>query len=148
MINKFDGVFHQLKDYSVITFGLILYSIGWTGFLLPYHVTTGGVTGISAIIFYSTGIPISIPYVIINVILLIIAIKVLGWQYCIRSVFAVITTAVLLSLFQYFIKDAILENELLLSCLIGGMLCGTGIGLAFISNGSTCLLYTSPSPRD
>ncbi|MFR0835957.1 MAG: YitT family protein [Barnesiella sp.] len=137
MINKFDGVFHQLKDYSVITFGLILYSIGWTGFLLPYHVTTGGVTGISAIIFYSTGIPISIPYVIINVILLIIAIKVLGWQYCIRSVFAVITTAVLLSLFQYFIKDAILENELLLSCLIGGMLCGTGIGLAFISNGST-----------
>ncbi|MEG2515148.1 MAG: YitT family protein, partial [Bacteroidaceae bacterium] len=51
-------VVRELKDYLFITLGLISYSIGWAAFLLPYQITTGGVTGISAIIYYATGTPI------------------------------------------------------------------------------------------
>ena len=39
----------EVKDYLSITFGLICYALGWAAFLLPYQITTGGVTGISAI---------------------------------------------------------------------------------------------------
>ena len=46
----------EVKDYLSITFGLICYALGWAAFLLPYQITTGGVTGISAIIYYVTGI--------------------------------------------------------------------------------------------
>lgn len=39
----------EVKDYLSITFGLICYALGWAAFLLPYQITTGGVTGISAL---------------------------------------------------------------------------------------------------
>ena len=45
----------EVKDYLSITFGLICYALGWAAFLLPYQITTGGVTGISAIIYYVPG---------------------------------------------------------------------------------------------
>ena len=41
----------EVKDYLSITFGLICYALGWAAFLLPYQITTGGVTGISASIY-------------------------------------------------------------------------------------------------
>ena len=43
----------DVKDYLSITFGLMCYALGWAAFLLPYQITTGGVTGISAIIYLS-----------------------------------------------------------------------------------------------
>ena len=51
-------VMREVKDYIYITLGLISYSLGWAAFLLPYQITTGGTTGIGAIIFFSTGFPI------------------------------------------------------------------------------------------
>ena len=51
-------ILNEAKDYLFITLGLILFSFGWAVFLLPYTIVTGGVTGIAAIIFYATGIPI------------------------------------------------------------------------------------------
>ena len=51
----------ELKDYAVITLGSVVYALAWTFFLLPYHIVSGGVTGLSAIVFYATGIPFSTP---------------------------------------------------------------------------------------
>jgi uncharacterized membrane-anchored protein YitT (DUF2179 family) len=60
----------EVKDYIFITLGLVSYAFGWTAFLLPYQITTGGLTGIGAIIFYATGFPIQWTYFIVNVVLL------------------------------------------------------------------------------
>ena len=40
----------ELKDYVAITLGIMCYALGWAAFLLPYQISTGGVTGISALI--------------------------------------------------------------------------------------------------
>ena len=42
---------NECKDYFYITLGLLLYTFGWTIFLLPYQIVTGGVTGIAAVIY-------------------------------------------------------------------------------------------------
>ena len=47
-------VYAEIKDYTFITLGLLLYTFAWTVFLLPYKIVTGGVTGISALIFFAT----------------------------------------------------------------------------------------------
>ena len=47
-----------IQDYAIITFGLIMYSLSWTFFLVPAQITGGGVTGLAAVIFYSFNIPI------------------------------------------------------------------------------------------
>ena len=108
----FNSVWYSIKDYLIIIFGLLLYALGWVGFLIPNEITTGGVTGISALIYYGTGIPISVSYFVINVLLLLAAIKVLGLQFCIRTIFSVIVCSSFLSILPLFI-------------------------LVFVSNGST-----------
>ena len=119
----FNSVWYSIKDYLIIIFGLLLYALGWVGFLIPNEITTGGVTGISALIYYGTGIPISVSYFVINVLLLLAAIKVLGLQFCIRTIFSVIVCSSFLSILPLFIKDALVDEQ--------------PFGLVFVSNGST-----------
>lgn len=47
----------ELRDYIGITLALILYSFGFTFFLMPYNIVTGGVAGIAAIVYYATSFP-------------------------------------------------------------------------------------------
>ena len=59
----FNSVWYSIKDYLIIIFGLLLYALGWVGFLIPNEITTGGVTGISALIYYGTGIPLALNHI-------------------------------------------------------------------------------------
>ena len=93
---------HQIKDYLIITLGLIIYSISVTCFILPYEITTGGVVGFGSVIFYATGFPIQASFFILNAILLILAIRTLGWRFCLKTIYAVIVLTVLLDLVQKF----------------------------------------------
>ena len=62
-----------LKDYFAITLGLACYAFGWVTFMLPYQITTGGLVGVSSLIYYVTGIEIQVSYFIINTIFLVFA---------------------------------------------------------------------------
>lgn len=137
MNHSIKKILFEIKDYILITFGLFLYTFGWTGFLLPEEITTGGVTGIAALIFFGYKIPVAVSYVVINVTLLILAIKIIGFQFCIRTIFGVTVTASLLSVLQSVITEPIINNQPFMSCVIGGMLCGIGVGIVFTHNGST-----------
>jgi len=89
----------EFKDYIAITFGLLIYALGWTCFLLPYQITTGGVTGVAAIIFYATGIQIQVSYFIINAIFLLFALKILGLKFILKTIYAVFMLTFLLWVF-------------------------------------------------
>ena len=54
------------RDYLQMLLGTVIYTIGYTTFLLPYKIVSGGVTGISTLIFYLTGFPAGSTYFIIN----------------------------------------------------------------------------------
>ena len=127
----------EIKDYTLITLGLMCYAFGWVAFLVSNEIVTGGVTGLSALVFFGTKIPVAVTYFTINAILLIAAVKVLGWQYCIRSIFGVLMMTFLLSLATILVKEPLLEDEPFMACIIGGILSGVGIGIAFTRNGST-----------
>ncbi len=130
-------IWNEAKDYTIITLGLMCYTFGWTAFLVSNEIVTGGVTGLSAIIYFGTNIPVPISYFTINGILLIAAIRIIGWQYCIRSIFGVVMTTIQLSIWAYYIKEPLIKDEPFMSCIIGGIMLGVGIGVAFTRNGST-----------
>jgi len=92
----------EVKDYIYITLGLISYSLGWAAFLLPYQITTGGTTGIGAIIYYATGFPIQWSYFIINAVLMTFAIRMLGPRFSIKTTYAIFMLTFLLWLFQLY----------------------------------------------
>ena len=127
------------KDYLNITIGLFLYAIGLIGFIRPVGVVTGGLTGISLLIEYATDgkIPLQITYFVVNAALLLIALKILGFKFLIKTIYGVLALTLLLSVFPKIITKPIVENEPLMSAIIGGMMCGAGIGFVFNANGST-----------
>ncbi len=157
MTLQFRGTLGQdIRDYLVITFGLFLYAIGFTCFQLPYELATGGLSGIAAIIFYGTGFPVQYTFFLVNILLLIIAVKVLGWRFCVKTIFAVFMLTFILGLTQDFMRDLaannpdmfvsvnpkshlphVVYNNPFMSCLLAAVLEGLGIGMVFVSNGST-----------
>ena len=133
----FNSILYAIKDYMVIIFGLLLYALGWVGFLLPNEITTGGVTGIAALIYYGTKIPVSASYFTINVVLLLAAIKILGLKFFVRTIFSVFMCSFFLGILPRFIPNPLVDEQPFMSAIIGGILCGVGVGLVFVSNGST-----------
>lgn len=71
-------IWSETKDYMFIALGLAIYTVAFTVFLMPYQIVAGGVTGLSAIIYYATGFHLENTYIIINGILLVVALKILG----------------------------------------------------------------------
>ncbi len=134
----------EAKDYTFITIGLVSYAIGWSVFFIPYQITTGGTTGIGAIVYYSIGFPIQYTYFIVNAVLMTFAIKILGPRFSIKTTYAIFTLTALLEFFQWLVRNpdgtfpqVLGPGEDFMACLIGSIMCGIGLGLAFNSNGST-----------
>jgi uncharacterized membrane-anchored protein YitT (DUF2179 family) len=133
---KFKTIFNTTRTYSIIVFGLFLYALSWTAFLLPHRITGGGVSGIGALVYYATGFPVGYTYLLINIGLILVAIKVLGANFGIKTIFGVLTGAFLLSLLQSLIHLPVVEDKFL-SAIMGGILSGVGLGIVFTQGGST-----------
>lgn len=135
MANKFKS--DSVKEYLIILIGLSLYALGWTGFLLPHEIVTGGITGLGALLYFANGLPVAVTYFSINVVLLLFSVRMFGWKFSIRTIFGVVILTVFLSVAQSLIQKPLLVEEPFMACIIGGMLCGTGLGIVFTANGST-----------
>ena len=138
------GLTNAIRDYGVITFGLFLYALGWAAFLLPYEISSGGLTGVSAIIYYITGLELQITYFSINALLIIVAIKILGLKFCIKTIYGVSVLSFFLwwlqEMFKYsngVLVQILGPGEDFMACVIGAALCGFGLGQIFIHQGST-----------
>ncbi len=129
-------IIDNIRTYSVISFGLIIFSIAWTAFLLPHQISGSGVSGLGAIIFYASGIPMGYTYFALNIILMIVGLKVLGKGFGIKTIYGVILAAVMLSILQPLIPTPVVQEKFM-SALIGGGLCGAGLGIIFTQGGST-----------
>ena len=131
-----------IKECTLITIGAIIYALGWTIFLLPNNLIGGGVSGFASIIFYATGIPMSITYFVLNIILLILGTKILGTSFGGKTIFAIVMLSAMLSIVpkfipQEFINEFALPNGKLICTILGGILTGIGIGLPISQGGST-----------
>lgn len=137
--NKSQKILSEGIDFAIITLGMMLGAIGWCVFLLPQEVTIGGIPGISSIIFWGVGIPVQYTYFTLNALLLIGALRVLGWKFCFRTIYAVIVFSCLTSLVQEWQahNDVLFLDQPLVACLAGGVLMGIGMGLALTRNASS-----------
>ena len=137
-------IIYEIKDYFYITLGLLLYTFGFTVFLLPYEIVTGGIAGIGAIVFYSTGFPVQYTFFIINAVLIILALKTLGWKFLTKTIYATIMLTIMLEVAQTFTIQAdgtfhklLGENNDFMSLVIGCTITGTALATVFLNNGST-----------
>ena len=136
-----------LRDYLQMLLGTVIYTIGYTTFLLPYKIVSGGVTGISTLTFYLTGFPPGTTYFIINLGLLLIAMRVLGWRYLVRTIIVTILISGAINVMQTQLTEItadgtpalmhILGEQKFMACVIGAFLEGLGLATIFLAGGST-----------
>lgn len=128
----------NIREYIFIALGLFLYAGAWKAFLLPHQITGGGVTGIGALVYYATGLPISVTFFSINAVLLIIAIRTIGIKFSLRTIYGVAILTIFFSVIpQAPVGTFVGEKEDFMACVLGGLLSGVGIGIVFLSNGSS-----------
>ncbi len=138
-------ILNEARDYLFIAIGLLIYTIAFTVFLMPYQIVAGGVTGLSAIIYYATGFHLENTYIIINGILLVVALKILGVKFLMKTIFAIFTLYFMLLFAQEILpKQAnglpfklMGEGQDFMSMIIGCVLTGIALATVFMNNGST-----------
>lgn len=129
----------QLRDYGIITIAMLLGVIGVNLFLLPNEITTGGLMGIASIVYWGTGIPMQNTFFVLNAVLLIVALKVLGWHFCAKTIYAVIVFTVGSTVLQSFMPPSLhlLADQKFMACMVGAVFLGSSIGLVLSTGGST-----------
>ena len=88
-IERKKAIRKEIRDYVMISIAMISYGLGWTIFLLPNKIPTGGVPGVSSVLYWGMDIPVQMSYFAINATLLLIALRILGWRFCVKTIYAV-----------------------------------------------------------
>ncbi|MEG0010589.1 MAG: YitT family protein [Muribaculaceae bacterium] len=125
------------KDYVMIVIGLTLYAFGFTAFILPEKVVIGGLTGVASLIYFKFGVPVAISNYALNILLLCFAYKVVGKTFVIRTVFGSTVISLLIGLMQPLFPEPLVQQQAFMNVIIGAFMCGMGIGMAFVHNGSS-----------
>jgi len=144
-----------VKEWFLVTCGILIYVLGWSLFLIPNNLIGGGVSGISSMIQYATSgtIQMGYSYFVINAILVVLAIVILGMGFGAKTIYAIILASVALRFMPGMIPETIIntlaiQNGKLMSVLMGGLMAGIGIGMSISNGGSTggtdiiALIYT------
>ena len=138
------SVFTFIKEYAIMTVGILLYVMGWILFLIPNNLVGGGVSGASSIVQYASHgvIKLGTVYFVINAILLVIGMATLGKGFGGKTIYAVILASIGLNVLQGVIPSDItqilaVDNGKLMSTIMGGIMAGVGIGMTMSQGGST-----------
>jgi uncharacterized membrane-anchored protein YitT (DUF2179 family) len=148
-------LFTHIKEWLLVTLGILIYVTAWAVFLIPNNLIGGGVSGISSMIQYATGgtIQMGYSYFVLNAILVAAAIIILGMGFGAKTIYAIILASIALRFLPdmvptTIVKTLAIDNGKLLSVLMGGLLAGIGIGMSISNGGSTggtdiiALIYT------
>lgn len=136
---------NEIKDYFYITLALSLIAFSYTAFLLPYEIVTGGLAGLASLFYYAVRLPIEDTFFVVNVVLLIGALKILGFKFLIKTIYATVVLSFFLWAAQEIaphtadgnlIKSLGDGNEFM-AVIIGSFINGAGLAIVFLHNGST-----------
>lgn len=119
------------SEYFQIFIGIVLTSLGLKAFLLPNGFLDGGVTGIALLVRTQVNINMSYLLIIFSIPFLILGYFTVAKRIVIKSIISILGVA----LFIHFENFQTITNDKLLISIFGGLLVGSGIGIA-IRNGS------------
>ncbi len=139
-------------NYVFFVLGSLLSALAISIFYLPNKIVTGGVSGISTVLYHVASIPPGLTYFVINALLLIIGLRYLGRDFVVKTVIGASIVTVFVQVFSYLPP---LTENILLNVAFGAIVHGFGIGLTLISGGSTggtdilgrLIQYKHPSVR-
>lgn len=138
-------MFKRLKhtavgDYILITVGTAVMAFAIASIYDSVGLVTGGFSGLAIIIKQLTenlvpgGIPLSVTNLVLNVPFFLVAVRLKGFRYIVKTLYATVALSFWLSVLPVI---PLAEGDLLLSALYGGVFMGVGIGMVFVAQATT-----------
>lgn len=130
-------ILYEIKNFFFITIGLAIFVLGWSAFLTPFEVIGGGVAGISSLVYFANNhIPIGLTTFVINLVLVIIARRILGRKFCINTIICTVILSVFFAIGQSIFTKPLVDDTFM-SVIIGASLSALGVGIAINWGGNT-----------
>jgi len=123
-------------QYVQIALGTAIMALGIYFFFLPHNLVVGGVSGLGIIILdYSYNnmgfaIPVWLTTLVVNIPLVLIAFKVFGPKFIAKTTFAYLFLTFSMFLLEEYVTLT-LDTDFFLASIIGGVVCGIGLGLIY-----------------
>ena len=126
-----------VNNIMIIISGSFLYALSVNEFLIPHHLLNGGISGISIMIQYATGIPAGALMLAMNIPIFIIGVREIDREFIIQSFVGMVSS----SLFMILLKevqtfDFLRVDDTMLASIFGGVVIGIGSGIIFRRRGS------------
>lgn len=125
------------KNYIFMVVGIIIYTFGYTSFMLPNKLTGGGIAGIASVLYFATGISVGISNLVLNAILVLIAWRTLGKRFVLITIFCTAISSLFFYIFQHVITEPLVFNDLFLNSVLGAALSAIGVGITISYGGNT-----------
>ena len=122
-----------VKQVLLVLFGTAISALSFSQLIVPNHMLSGGVTGLTLIINQLTGWPAGTMLLLINIPILILGYRKIGGRFILLTILAVASFSFLLD----FLPSRPAVDDLLLASVFGGALNGIGLGLVLRVGGST-----------
>ncbi len=141
------GLKNEIVRYSFMVLACALYALGFCFFLEPFDIVSGGISGLSMVFeHYFPSIDTSLWLIILNMPIILLAIRQQGIKFAINCIITISTLSVIIAILHFIIDkysiDLNFDNELV-PAIYGGVLEGLSIGLFCkyrVSSGGTELL--------
>lgn len=131
----------KLTDYVLIVTGAFVLASGFVFFINPYNIVPGGVYGVGIVVHHLIpAVPVGMFGLAMNIPLTFLGIKILGPKFGFKTILGMVLTSVFMDILtNIFGEDdpLLLKDELLLSCIFGGIVIGVGLGLIFRSRATS-----------
>lgn len=130
-----------IVDYIMIIVGIIMYGLGFCAFILPHKIVMGGLTGVGTLVYFASGetIPVAVTQYALNLLLLAAAFRIVGKTFVIRTIFGASVVSLVVGIGQavFMNLDHPIIEDMSMSAILGAIVCGLGVGIVLIHNGST-----------
>lgn len=130
----------NIKEYFMIIIGTGLMAFAVASIYDPSGFVTGGFSGLAIIVKRLTeeiipgGAPLAVTNLVLNIPVFLIAIRLKGWKYIVKTLFGTVMFSIWLGALPVI---PIAQGDFLLTALYGGVVMGVGIGLVFLSQATT-----------
>lgn len=126
-----------LKEYGIITIGLILVLISFEFFFFPNKIASGGVSGLALVINNILGFDTGVVMIVCNAILFILAFALIGGNFGIKSMYAAFGLSFALSIIEKNYTVPALTNNLMLASIFGSVLLALGSAIMLTQDATT-----------
>lgn len=128
---------HTLKPVAAVVTGNIIVAFAIAAFILPKNLIAGGTTGLAIILNHFFGLNISLVVLIFNGFMFFVGAALLGRKFALTTILSTLIFPTFLSFFRTLPALQDITDDILLSAIYAGILCGLGVGLVFKAGAST-----------